>query len=34
VKSFVGFDRENNNLPKLTHGYQRCSKIPTQSSLR
>jgi len=23
----------NKNLPKLTHGYLRCNKIPSQSSL-
>jgi len=23
----------NKNLPKLTHGYLRCNKIPTQRSL-
>jgi len=22
----------NKNLPKLTHGYLRCNKIPTQRS--
>jgi len=23
----------NKNLPKLTHGYLRCNKIPSQRSL-
>jgi len=23
----------NKNLPKLTHGYLRCDKLPTQRSL-
>jgi len=23
----------NKNFPKLTHGYLRCNKIPTQRSL-
>jgi len=23
----------NKNLPKLTHGYLRCNKIPAQTSL-
>jgi len=24
---------ENNNLPKLAHGYLRCNKIPSEKSL-
>jgi len=24
---------ENKTLPKMTHGYLRCNKIPTQRSL-
>jgi len=24
----------NDNSPKLTHGYLRCNKIPSQNSLR